>query len=347
MQHSSTAKKPGFQFWLLFSIATAAAWSIMLAINVSLGSFDRFRALWLLGILEGLLQWFVLRHWIRHSFWWVIATTASVLLPGIFVLFGGTLIATFILLGTGIMITQWYVLSKSIQQAGLWIVINIIALVITAVVGALPLFLVLISGSGYPLLWAIFGVIAGGVYGIVTGIGLSKMLRHPLVQDEHAEKSQKKFTLVDILTTSIGLILIITPFLAIWQLYSLQSLMYCDAFKIGMPHAEVNKQLEQIRPISESGVRFGGTLGNSSEVTDIPYPESVEDFAAGVKNFYNVRIIDPLVAPSELGLGYDAADKLALISIDSRDYNLNYRIVTCPWTFQNTLQTLFNWEYTY
>ena len=337
VQPQVTKKKSTFVFWLTWVLLTMLSWSIILAVNVMLGPDQDAKGLWLAGLIEGLFQWLVIRSRIRYSIWWFIATSVCTFLVGMFIIFGGNPYATLTLFIIGVGLAQVLILRHSVRRAWLWLVVRTVATGFMVLASIFPIFLVLLDSSGNPVAWAIVGLIAGAFYGAVSGFGLVLLLRAPITEqpEEKIDRPKSILTFVNLVSGALVLILLIAPFLAVGQIYSLQSQAFCSEIKVGMSRPEVNKRLSNIRTISENGMLFGTTEGG------VPYPTSMKSYADVAVNFYNVTLEDWLVSIPSIGLAYDKAENLIFITSDLRSYNLNYIPVNCPWSFQMTWDTLF------
>ena len=85
----------------------------------------------IVGLLTGLLQYGLLRHYLPRMGWWVLATTAGWLLGVLLIVISGRhnfwtyesfdIEAAFIVLGLSIGLAQWLLLGRRLPRAGWWI----------------------------------------------------------------------------------------------------------------------------------------------------------------------------------------------------------------------------------
>jgi hypothetical protein len=156
--------KPSFDWtlWIEWVGATAVGWL--------LGGFLLPQlALFSVGVVMGILQWVVLRQYLRQAGWWILASTV-----GWSVGWGTTIavvpleigILTEPLLGAAVGMLQWLVLRRQLRQAGWWIVVSTLG------------WTVALAGLTGQLL-------VGAVVGAVTGIALELLLRYPGLMKTH------------------------------------------------------------------------------------------------------------------------------------------------------------------
>jgi hypothetical protein len=88
----------------------------------------------MVGLLIGILQYGLLRHYLPRMGWWVLATTAGWLLGVFLIVLSGwlkfidetfNLDLAFLLMGLAIGIGQWLLLRQRLPQAGWWIGANV------------------------------------------------------------------------------------------------------------------------------------------------------------------------------------------------------------------------------
>ncbi len=85
----------------------------------------------MVGLLTGVLQYAVLRRYLPHIGWWVLATTGGWLLGMLlFLITGGNrslnLGLMFLVMGLAIGIAQWLLLRRRLSQLGWWIAANVV-----------------------------------------------------------------------------------------------------------------------------------------------------------------------------------------------------------------------------
>ncbi len=90
----------------------------------------------IMGLLMGLIQFGLLRRYLPHMGWWVLATTGGWLLGALLILISGWLnILTyeslyielrFIVMGLSIGVVQWLLLRRRLPRAGWWVGANVV-----------------------------------------------------------------------------------------------------------------------------------------------------------------------------------------------------------------------------
>jgi len=115
------------------------------------------------GLVIGLLQWVVLRQYLRQAGWWILASAVGWaggwwIVSSVAPLEIGIL--TEPLLGAAMGTLQWLVLRRQLRQSGWWIVVSALGwtVALTGLTGQL---------------------LVGVVVGAVTGITLELLLRYP------------------------------------------------------------------------------------------------------------------------------------------------------------------------
>jgi hypothetical protein len=111
----------------------------------------------------GVLQWAVLRRYLRQAGWWILASALGWAAGwGIVIAIAplGIGLLAEPLLGAATGMLQWLVLRRQLRQAGWWIVVSTLG------------WTVALTGLTDQLL-------AGAVAGAVTGIALELLLRYP------------------------------------------------------------------------------------------------------------------------------------------------------------------------
>lgn len=149
---------------LTFNWALWLQWLVVTSLGWVLGGFLLPElALFSVGLVIGILQWVVLRQYLRQSGWWILSSAVgwaagwaiiiSVVPPEVDILSEP-------LLGTVIGTLQWLVLRRQLRQAGWWIVVSALSwtVALTGLTGQL---------------------LVGAVVGAVTGITLELLLRYP------------------------------------------------------------------------------------------------------------------------------------------------------------------------
>lgn len=214
--HSShfLRRRNGWTLWEYWVLATAIGellgFCLVVALSATvnqIAAFNTHTILLLIGTLEGLVlgfcQWLVLRHYIRHSIWWIVATTAgafiawllgllvSVIMAIAFVTTtNGIPTAAFLLgvaligAGVGFVVgfAQWWVLKAHIHNAAWWIVANSLAWSLGLLVAFAGARMVKVDGlkGQTALTGAATGVTMGAVIGAVTGIALVWLFKRHL-----------------------------------------------------------------------------------------------------------------------------------------------------------------------
>jgi hypothetical protein len=142
--------------WLQWVMATTLGWLLGAAILPKVAPFS-------VGLLIGVLQWVVLRRYLRQAGWWILASALGWAAGWGIVIAVAQLeigLLTEPLLGAAMGMLQWLVLRRQLRQAGWWIVVSTLG------------WTVALTGLADQLL-------AGAVAGAVTGIALELLLRYP------------------------------------------------------------------------------------------------------------------------------------------------------------------------
>lgn len=160
----------------------------------------------LAGVSLGVAQWLVLRHYIKHIRWWIVATAIGAIITWLIglkvivililmFLDGGTvevlsprLLTAILLLGAWIGsvlgLAQWFVLRPHVRRASLWVFANGFA-------WSLGLMLIFAGANvtqpgeftfEAALIGIATGVTTGVVVGAITGIGLVLLLKPRLLR---------------------------------------------------------------------------------------------------------------------------------------------------------------------
>jgi hypothetical protein len=134
-------EKPGWFFYLewvaLNVIAVIMAWYITWAIMSLVTETDDSLLLYLLfpiiGLLTGILQYILLRRYLPHMGWWIVATFLGWLMPFVigfifsrlFIPGSSTvrIVLGMIVLGTTVALPQWWLLRKRVQHAWWWVLV--------------------------------------------------------------------------------------------------------------------------------------------------------------------------------------------------------------------------------
>lgn len=178
-----------------WTLASSIGWLAGLAVGAMLtlavGVFswlnqDRFAAyaiLVSLGITVGMAQWIVIRPYLPKPLRWITATLIGYLLCLVIILgsnlakLGGTglwnNLLLLSLLGAAIAAPQWWVLRRHYQQAGLWILVNM--------VGLLCFVWIIIYPSHSMGEFILRGTIAGTLAAVVPGAALAWLVSRPII----------------------------------------------------------------------------------------------------------------------------------------------------------------------
>jgi hypothetical protein len=154
----TTIKKPEWFFYPIWIILTMLCvpiafifdYAILRVITIFVGDFiyvDGVRHitedyLWwytfvpIVGLLTGLLQYGLLRRYLPHMGWWVLATTGGWLLGALLIVISGWLnfwsyksfdiFLAFIVMGLLIGVGQWLLLRRRLPRAGWWVGANVV-----------------------------------------------------------------------------------------------------------------------------------------------------------------------------------------------------------------------------
>jgi hypothetical protein len=115
------------------------------------------------GFLVGIFQWLVLQGRIRNPWRWIVATTAGWTAGYLITFFGIPAqfeFANGVVIGLTTGLAQWLVLRREVHWAGWWIIFSIIGWTTG---------LTLLPGA----------TLSGTMAGILTGLALEILLRHP------------------------------------------------------------------------------------------------------------------------------------------------------------------------
>jgi hypothetical protein len=190
--------KVGWGFWLQWALASAVGMFVGFSLGFLvtdsipdvLGRWFGFSVFGIvLGVAVGILQWFILRRYLSVAGWWVLASAVGGL--GIFqagLIFGfstffgpyESLVAFLGWIGIaslGWLVTgtlQWLVLRGKVSRAGWWVLASTVGWALSATVTrTIPW-----GVEPKDALWAL--VVAGVVWGMVTGGALVWLLRQPV-----------------------------------------------------------------------------------------------------------------------------------------------------------------------
>lgn len=154
----TTIKKPEWFFypaWIILTmlcvpIAFVLNLAILRVITIFVGDFiyvdgvrhitedylSMYTFISLVGLLTGLLQYRLLRRYLPHMGWWVLATTGGWLLGALLILISGWLNfwtyesfdidLAFIVMGLSIGVGQWLLLRRLLPWAGWWVGANVV-----------------------------------------------------------------------------------------------------------------------------------------------------------------------------------------------------------------------------
>jgi len=154
----ATIKKPERGFYLTWIILTMLCvpfaffldYAILRVITIFVGDFiyvdgvrhitedylSMYTFVPIVGLLTGLLQYGLLRRYLPHMGWWVLATTGGWLLGALLIVISGwlnfwtfeafDLDVAFIVLGLSIGVGQWLLLRRRLPRAGWWIGANVV-----------------------------------------------------------------------------------------------------------------------------------------------------------------------------------------------------------------------------
>lgn len=171
-----------FFLWLLWVIATTIGGIIFGA--WIFGNEDYFSFIFMTGLIIGVAQWLILRHYIPYAGWWILATFLGWFVR-IFVPYYETTIGpfgydvvnnsiTFTLLG----VAQWLVLRHHTQYAASWIPVSTVSGVVSAAVRlTVTAFLGDVSSLHYVIKNVLFNGISWAASAAVTGVMLAWLLR--------------------------------------------------------------------------------------------------------------------------------------------------------------------------
>jgi hypothetical protein len=210
----------GLKVWEQWLIATAIAQLVSLGILTAANALIQLTVnpnisvvLILVGILQGaslgFAQWCVLRQYIRHIGWWIVATIVGALLAWGLGTMVDVLIALFIalsikvgtvktiatlvgifLLGTGVGTilgyAQWLVLESHIRNSFIWIIANAIAWAVGLLLAFMSVGFVRLDEftAHNAIVWVTTGTSMGAVIGGITGIALIWLLT-PRLRHRH------------------------------------------------------------------------------------------------------------------------------------------------------------------
>jgi hypothetical protein len=110
-------------FWFQWMVATAAGWVIGTLLFPGLATVT-------IGVALGVLQWFLLKSWIREAWWWIVATAFGWALGSlIFLLFfpEEMVVAAGLVFGLTTGLAQWIVISRFVRWSGWWVIASVVA----------------------------------------------------------------------------------------------------------------------------------------------------------------------------------------------------------------------------
>ncbi len=175
-----------FAIW--WGLACTIGYSVAFPVGFALG--DSVMWGWSIGGLAiGLLQWALLRRRARQALWWVPFTLLGAVLGSAASFVMGEVILQAVglgpafmglgaVIGLGVGLSQWAILSHWIPRAGWWIWANIAGYSL-GVYGAylfpsfLPTGRIIYGGPE-------FGLVIGAVVGAITGVSLAVLFRRPV-----------------------------------------------------------------------------------------------------------------------------------------------------------------------
>ncbi|WP_375515075.1 hypothetical protein [uncultured Nostoc sp.] len=171
-----------FFLWLLWVIATTIGGIIFGA--WIFGDEDYFSHIFMTGLIIGVAQWLVLRHYIPDARWWILASFLGLFLRTFVPYYGATIGSfgynvinnsiTFTLLG----VAQWLVLRHHTQYAAWWIPVSTVSGVMSAAVSlTVTAFLGNVSSLHYVIKNVLFNGVSWAASAAVIGIMLAWLLR--------------------------------------------------------------------------------------------------------------------------------------------------------------------------
>lgn len=170
-------------------VGEAVGWGVGHATLIAMGTAGiyLFWGGWsvFIGAAVGVTQWILLRRRIGYSQWWILLTTIGWLAGWITAAFLTSVFTEmsytrtqFLLRGPtwgGITVgtMQWLVLRQSVPRAAWWVLIVSVA----GGLGGVAAAIIVVPGGWYSYREATFGVIHGGLSGVITGFGLGILLQ--------------------------------------------------------------------------------------------------------------------------------------------------------------------------
>lgn len=185
-------------------VTSAAAGALVLASTEAVG-------FGLVGAAMGVAQSISLRRTKASSGWWVVATLAGWVAGGIVSgtltgAFGGALtgvgpdvgyIGVAVAFAGGLAfllpgVSQWLVLRGRVARPGIWVAAHALSFLAASLFG-FPIMVVVGTAMGWEFpsaaAWGLEGLLAGIVYGVMTGVTLIRMLRQPMATTHEARTS--------------------------------------------------------------------------------------------------------------------------------------------------------------
>jgi hypothetical protein len=149
-----------------------------IAFTVSIGLYP------LIATLPGFLHWLVLRHWVSHAGWWVLASGAGTLLAYLPMGWGLAVAdtqgetafariavpASMAAAGATVGVLQWFVLRSWVSRAGWWVLGSSVSWIVAEYA-----YLIVTRGSDVHRLLG--GAVSGALSGAVTGLVLMWLLK--------------------------------------------------------------------------------------------------------------------------------------------------------------------------
>lgn len=193
MANKSNSESP-WALLVTWILANLLGWAIGLAMGALLTQLastfswfneDRgfaYTTLLSLGICVGTAQWFVLKRYQPRAWRWIIATILGYLLGSAIITIENALqlgrvglwddVLLFVLMGTALGVSQWWILRQSFQQAWLWVLMNAAGFLVFLIAVTNP------AGNLSGLIF--FGAVLGAVAAVLSGIALIWLVRQPL-----------------------------------------------------------------------------------------------------------------------------------------------------------------------
>ena len=162
------------------SIILQAKWSIRGIVVWAGSTFDNAISGAVVSLVLGVVQRLVVREWLRYARLWIVMSVAGWALG--MALASGIVDRSIIGVALGLVVgtSQWLVLRRQVNQAGWWILATTVAWIASFIITTLQ--------ADQQALFVLI-TFSGAVAGIITGVAMGWLLRHPMQQPDQSAPS--------------------------------------------------------------------------------------------------------------------------------------------------------------